>query len=194
LDEIAAGVECSIANSCSPLEGGFVGQGPCLDERNALATCKVSHYVDGTVSGTTTTCNWERRPWGATCNLSCLENPARAYSAECEGPPDGPLSCVCQLNHRALGDSLVSNGSRFYVDTCQAAGQMLADGFCHQFINCCYTFRGVMVQGLPEQTLCECTSKAPDATSCEALAASHPDGKVVDICPGYEPVWVVPTP
>jgi hypothetical protein len=75
------------------------------------------------------------------------------------------------------------------------AAQRLADGFCHKFIACCYTFFDSYVQGLPKQTVCECTSDPTyggQYASCEALAAAHERGAVIDICPGYEPRDIVP--
>jgi len=89
---------------------------------------------------------------------------------------------------------LVSNGALFYVDSCEEAGQLMADGHCHRLVNCCYLFRGPLMQGDPEQDLCECTA---DPTiggflSCEDLAASHKDGRVIDLCPAYVHHAVVP--
>jgi hypothetical protein len=70
---------------------------------------------------------------------------------------------------------------------------MLVDGFRHKFLNCCYTFTNAFGAD-PSATACECTSDPMRGgfKSCEDPAASHTNGKVIDLCPGYQPGNVVP--
>jgi hypothetical protein len=64
----------------------------------------------------------------------------------------------------------------------------MADGLCQKYVSCCYTYRGVFTSGDPEEDICACTSdpSASGFDSCEALAASMKQGKVVDLCPKYK--------
>jgi len=142
------------------------------------------------------TCDWELPPSGVGCSVACQEDPTRWYGVDCNGPPNGPFSCTCQLNGRDIGDSLNHNVNQFEVNSCKESGQLLADGHCKQFLNCCYTFFDSIEQSLPKQTVCNCTSDPTYGgfSSCEALAASLPRGQVIDICPGYLPADGVGTP
>jgi hypothetical protein len=92
-----------------------------------------------------------------------------------------------------MNDSLNATAARFYADTCQAAGQMLADGYCHKLVSCCYTFTGAFSAD-PSVRACDCTGHPTYGgfNSCEALAASHQNGEVIGLCPGYYPRNVVP--
>jgi hypothetical protein len=198
-DELAASIACSKANACvQPLSGGTFGGGACLAERTALGNCTQGTF-GGVITGSVTSCSWNRMSSGTGCAVGCIDDatvPSRFYSTlwGCSGPPDGPFECWCHLNGRQLVDSMVMNGGRFYVDTCEEAAQMMANGHCHKFVDCCYTFLGPLEQGAPEQTLCECTSDPTKGgfTSCEALVASLKEGRVIDLCPAYLPRGVVP--
>lgn len=198
-DELLASEKCSKSSGCSPLSGGLIGGGACLAERNALGTCIVTKdKYRGEVTGSTTTCQWRRPISGTGCEVVCLPEsdvvPWQEFETQCSGPPDGPFQCWCALNGRDMSDSMILNGARFYMDTCQAAGQLLADGYCHKFVSCCYTFTGGFSAD-PSATACECTSDPTyggQFKSCEDLATSHTDGKVIDICPGYIPLNVAP--
>jgi hypothetical protein len=196
-DELVASERCSKAYDCiPPISGGRLDGGFCFAERSALDACILTGDIyRGSITGSVTTCSWRRLISGSACEVSCAEDPLRFYDTQCSGPPDGPFDCWCALNGRKLVDSMISNGPRFFTDTCQAAGQLMADGHCHRFIDCCYTFRGTPEVPLPEQTLCECTSDPTvggQFKSCEELAVSHTDGQVVELCPGYQPYNVVP--
>lgn len=195
-DELAASERCSKDNHCAPLSGGQVGGGACLAERTALDTCIVTKdRYRGVVTGSMATCNWRRLISGTSCEVVCPPGsdtvPWKEFETQCSGPPDGPFQCLCSLNGRGMSDSMIPNGTQFYVDTCQMAGQMLADGYCHKFVDCCYTFTDAFAAD-PSATACECTSDPTPFKSCQELAASHTNGKVIDLCPGYQPGNVVP--
>lgn len=187
-DELTASVACSLKNSCSPVSGGYIGMGACLDERNALGGCIVSQRLSGTVMGTSGSCTWDRDSSSTSCAVGCTDDPYRWYSSECTGPPGGPFSCWCDLNNLPLYDSQVLNGPQFFSDTCAGAAELMANGHCQKYVSCCYSFRGPPFEGLPEQDLCECTSDpsaSGEFSTCEALAGSMKEGKVVDLCPRY---------
>lgn len=187
-DEWIASMNCSMANGCYQISGGMFGGGPCLAERTALDSCTVAGDVHGSVTGAMGTCNWDRTATGTGCDPYCADDLVYFYDADCDGPPGGPYRCICRLNSVELGDALIENGTTFYVNTCEGAAGTLASGFCKKFTSCCYTYTGIPLQGEPERTLCECTSAATSKfASCADLAASMKDGKVIDLCPRYEP-------
>jgi hypothetical protein len=187
-DELTAAVACSLENGCSPISGGYIGMGACLDERTAFGACAVGQSLSGKITGTSGTCVWNRDSSSTSCLVQCVDDPYRWYDSDCTGPPGGPFSCWCRLNGRVLSDSLVLNGAQFFSDTCSGAAELMTSGHCQKFVSCCYTFRGPPLEGLPEQDLCECTSdpSAGNFATCADVAASLKDGKVVDLCPRYE--------
>jgi hypothetical protein len=193
LDALEASIDCAVKNKCAePVNGGTIGAGVCLDERVALATCIGQHQLSGTVTGSSGTCNWYRQSAGASCSLSCPDDFTRFYDADCSGPPDGPFSCWCRLNGRTLVDNFVSNGARFFADSCIGAGELMADGHCQKYVSCCYTYRGIKLGETAESDICVCTSD-PTAGgtngyhSCADAAADAKQGRIVDLCPQYEP-------
>jgi hypothetical protein len=187
-DEWTASMNCSMANGCTPLSGGMIGGGACLAERTAIDGCKVANRLEGMVTGSTGTCGWERPATGTSCRAFCPDDLLLFYDSDCDGPPGGPFRCFCRLNDVILADALVENGTMFYVNTCAEAAGMLANGYCQKYTSCCYTYTGVPLEGVPERTLCECTSSpgAGNFSSCSDLAVSKKDGKVVDLCARYQ--------
>jgi hypothetical protein len=184
-DEWIASMNCSVANGCSPVSGGQFGGGACLAERTALDTCSVSNRMDGKVTGSTGTCDWERTEPGTSCHVDCPEDLINFYDTDCYGPPGGPYRCICRLNSVEIADAVIENGTIFYVNACEDAAGKLANGYCQKFTSCCYTYTGIPLDGYPEKTLCECTSTADASGSCARIADSKKDGKVVDLCPQY---------
>ena len=119
-DEWIASMNCSTANACAPLMGGVIGGGACLAERTAFENCDIRNRMAGDVTGSTGTCSWERPASGTNCHVGC-DDLLHFYDTDCDGPPGGPFKCMCRLNGVELADSLVENGTLFYVNTCEEA-------------------------------------------------------------------------
>lgn len=169
---------------------------PCPSEEAALDACmsKVNH-PSYTTTGSAGTCLWqldENNKCYVQCgegSLTASKNDLLVFTADCNGPPNGPEACSCSVNGVPLHEGTFDDptfGASFYATDCGDVSQKLSDGQCKNILNCCFTWFAVPGSGQPPVEQCSCLSDPmiKGLSSCDAVAAQG-GGKVVDICPQY---------
>ncbi|HVW30469.1 MAG TPA: hypothetical protein VHC69_34165 [Polyangiaceae bacterium] len=170
----------------------------CPTEDAAFSTCTSKFEPSAHLtSGTAGSCTWYLDT-GHKCQVACGQRlvpltvddlQQLTFTADCDGPPNGPESCSCNLDGVPLengtdGDS--TYGWSFTAKNCADVSQKMSDGQCMDILNCCFTWFAPPVSGQPPVEHCSCLSDPmiKGLSSCDAVAAQG-GGKVVDICPQY---------
>lgn len=171
-------------NDCM-LRGVGTSPGPlggvCDAEEAALARCRADTDEGGELTGSSGECNYY---WNGVdgCYVQCYRD-VGIFESDCDGPLGGAQTCSCLLNGVNLRDPANHNGW-FPADSCVAAAQTIADGYCERSLSCCFTWQAVGGE------TCTCTADpgAGGFDSCQAAAAAG-GGQVVDLCPQYRLPW-----
>jgi hypothetical protein len=171
----------------------------CPKEELVLESCLRAVAVDDT-TGSVRQCHAGKDANGA-CFVYCDQTDANvgSFSAVCDGPPDGPQACYCELNGIPLHDGTSDdpmNGDSFYADDCTGIAQKVSDGQCDKILDCCFTWTPSPKSGVPRTEQCSCLSdpQTKGLSTCEEVAARG-GGKVVALCPAYAPnLGGFPTP
>jgi hypothetical protein len=165
-------------------------RGVCHAEEVDLEACVLEnpHNRSESVTGTRTTCEYGLAFGGTSCNVLCsmASDKPVGFNSMCSGPPGLPLQCSCMANLALILNYGSDEDGGFYAGDCKQAAQIMADGFCVNRADCCFTSTLGLEDGESE---CHCTSDPSfpqlGQPTCEALAAAR-GGEVVDLCPRYK--------
>ncbi len=184
----SAAIECAVGQSFDESCNGatydfpYGAAGPCDDENAALLSCVQDNPVWKSVEGSYATCYYGP---GITsqCAVTCDDGEHYA-DLSCGGPEGVPLRCDCAINGKPLNEGAIVAGTPdpIYVSDCEDAARQAADGMCTSRVDCCFEYS----DGKNDTCMCGAIPERAGYESCEALADSVM-GRVVDLCPQYEP-------